>query len=137
MPRYNKVRIGSVWLTSNGDEDGFPCKVTITGINFLKTDKTGSIKPSADGTPYLQLIDVNHKGTVIEIKPEFTTQLVFDNIVDEHNDAKNNQTTIEIEVQGLTGNFTFLTLPNVPTDIEFEGFIGETIKGLIFRYVIT
>lgn len=138
MARFNKVKIGSdTWLTSNGASDGAPCKVTVTGINFLKNTKTGSIKSSADGTPYVQLLDNGHKGVSIEIKVDFLIKSIFDTIVSKHNDSKNNQTVIALQILGDTGNFSFNAIPSVPNDIDFDGFTGGIIKSSVFRYVIT
>lgn len=137
MARFNQVKIGSVYLTSTGANGGTPCKVDVTGINALKTDKTGQVISSADGTPYAQLIDVNNKGIPLEVRTEWMLKAVFDSIVTIINNAKNAGTGITVEITGDTGNFTVSVIPYVPDDIVFELFRNGYIKGAGFRFITT
>ncbi len=111
MARYNKIRIGTTWLTSDGTEFGFSCKVQVTGLEKLVTDKTGKIIGSANGTPYAQLIDVSNKGNQVSVLTDFMEVDVFDAIVAQFNSAKNNGVTLGLEIQGDTGTFLHDTLP--------------------------
>jgi hypothetical protein len=136
MSRYNVVKIGTVFLTKDGTVTGKPCKCIVSGIELLKTTKTGQIVNSADGTPYAQLINFSHKGVVVEVKAEWMSKSVFDSIVALHETAKNNSSSIALAFTGDTGSLTGYGIPLIPRDIGFDGFTSGTIKGATFRYSI-
>jgi len=137
MARYNEVKIDTVYLTSTGLVGGKPCKVNVPGLEQLQTTKTGQVANSANGTPYLQLIDFEHRGIKIQVETEWMSKTVYDSIVAIHEASKNGGTTIPIEISGDTGDFTFDVVCAIPQDISFEGFSNEYIRRAVFRYVIT
>lgn len=135
MARFNLVKIGTEWLTSDGTEAGSPCKTNVIGLRNLVSDKTGSVKIASDGTPHVQLLDTDKKGNLIEIQTSFMEKAVFDDIIAIHNAAKNGSLLIALEILGDTGDFIMDSVPAVPNDIEFEGFSGGIIKSATFRYI--
>ena len=138
MARYNAIRIGSIYLTSNSLVGGKPCKIEVDGLPSFATDRTGQVQVSADGTPCVQWIDNDHRGLVVFIKTEFMAKSVFDSIISAHNSAKNTDTPISVDITGDTGNFTGLNcIPRVPDDIVFGKFSGGIIIGAGFRYITT
>lgn len=137
MARYNLIQLGTIYLTSNGLSNGSPCKTQVNGLSPLKTDKTGQVFSSANGTPYAQLVDVDNKGTIIEIITEWMSKTVFDSIVTLINNTKNSAISITLVIAGDLGTFNLSVIPGIPDDIIVDEFRNGYIKGAKFRFVTT
>jgi hypothetical protein len=137
MARYNAVQIGSVYLTSTGAAGGLPCKTTIKGLESMKTSKTGQALISADGTPYLQVIDVDNRGIPVEITTDWMSKTVFDSVVALIESAINSASSIALVINGDTGNFSFNAVPAVPEQIFFQDFRNNYIRGAGFKFIRT
>jgi hypothetical protein len=137
MARYNTVKIGSSYLTQTGAAGGVPCKLSINNLDQLFTEKTGSVSNSADGTPFLQVVDVGQKGITLEILVETLTKDVFDDVVTAINSAVDDLTTIDFEISGDTGNFTGSAIPAMPKPITAASFRNQYIQNVTIRLVTT
>lgn len=137
MADYNRVKIGDVFLTDDGLITGMPCRCEVAGVDRLKLTKTGTVRLAADGTPYPYTMPNLGKGSPLQIRPFMITKAVFDDVVDEINDALDANATINITLEGDTGDFDLECYPTVPNGVEFPGtFSDERIDGVTFNFVI-
>lgn len=133
--RYYSIQIGDVFLTSNAAEGGPACKTQVLGLSPLKTTKTGQVITAADGTPYAQLVNSQHKGLRIEIQVEWMSKSVFDQVVEIIENCKEEPESVTIHIIGDTGDFEFGAMPLVPDDIVFQEFRNNIVKGVTFRFI--
>jgi hypothetical protein len=137
MARFNTVKIGEIYLTSTGLIGGVPCKLSIAGLDQLFTAKTGSVSSSADGTPFIQVVDAGKKGLTLEFTIETVTKDVFDDLVTAINSAVDDLTTIPFEISGDTGDFSGEALAALPKTITAASFRNEYIQNVVIRLVTT
>lgn len=138
MARYNRIKIGTLFLTDDGLVTGKPCKVEVLGLSRLKLSKTGTTRLSADGTPYQYAMPNEGKGVQIQIRPTTIVKSVFDDVIDEMTASLDTNSTINITIQGDTGDLDLETTPLLPNGVDFPGsFSGGRITGVSFNFVIT
>lgn len=138
MARFNTVQLNSIYFTDDGTGSGTPCKLAIKGLDALKTAKTGQTVQSADGAPFLQIVENSNKGLVVSITPVILMKDVFDSLTAEIAGAIENETTIDLEISGDTGDFSLTVLPLLPNPIQFSGdFLNARIKSPTFNFITT
>lgn len=138
MARYNLVKIGSIYLTDNGLVTGKPCKLEVPGLSRLKLTITGTTRYAADGTPYQYSMPNAGKGVQIQIRPFVIMKSVFDDVIEAMSDALEANSTINITVEGDTGDFDLDCIPLLPNGVEFPGaFTNERITGVSFNFVVS
>ncbi len=135
--RFNKIKIGSIWLTKDGTENSTPCKLTVTNIDLLLMDLTGQVNPSADGTPFVQVVDLEKRGIILEITVETMLKAVYESLASQLNARLNDGNTIALEITGDTGNFELDSLPMLPRPISPASFINNRIKSTVIRLITT
>lgn len=137
MARYNLVKIGDIFLTTDGLQTGRPCKVDVTGLARLRQERTGTIRLSTDGTPYLYTMLYLGKGLPLQLRTVAMQKSVLDNIIEEHNDALNANATLNLVITGTTGDFNLQVWPSLPDGVDYPGtFSGDRVYGVVFNYVI-
>ena len=138
MADYNKVSIGSIFLTDDGTETGLPCRVEVTGLDRLKPTKTGAVQIAADGTPKAFITGNTGRGVLISIRPTAVMKDVFDDVNDAINDALGVPETINITIDGDTGTFDLDCVPSLPQPIEFPGtFASEQIDDVRWSFIVS
>lgn len=131
--RFNRVSIGGIHLSSDGTLSGTPCKLTVSNIDELLLDKTGSIDFAADGTAWIQLADVH--GVALDISVRKLKQAVYDDLVDAFNDANNTGAKLTVVITGSTGSFSRQCFVNPKKPISPSGFINDMINDVTLRLV--
>lgn len=138
MSDYNKVKIESTWLTRDGTEDELPCLVTVTGLDRLKLSKTGAVQLAADGTPRPFVTPNLGKGVTIVITIFTIAKDIFDDIIADINTALNASDTVNITLEGDTGDFDLDCFPLLPTGIEFPGdFSDDRVHDVKLSFVVS
>lgn len=137
MARFNRVKIGTIFLTSTGLENGTPCKLDVSGLDGLFATKTGQVTPSADGTPFVQLVDNGKKGIRIQITVESLTQAVFENLISAINAAIADGGTMDLEITGKTGDYSLQVLPLMPKPVSAAKFNNFYIKNTVINLITT
>lgn len=139
MADYNRVKIGTVYLTDDGTDTGMPCRVEVAGLDRLKAVKTGAMAVSADGTPYAFVTDNQGKGATLSIKPFAVRKAVFDDVVDVVNAALTAGTVVNVTfTDGDVGDFDVDCLPVLPNPVTFPGtFSSGIIDGVEIRFAVT
>lgn len=135
MARYYKIKIGSVWLTSDGTETGIACKTKVSGFSDSLFDKIGNTVKALDGTPITFLTVDLRKGMSILLEvPSFITS-VFDDVKTELQDSLTNKTLFELDIIGETGTFNLLAKPDMPTPLDSESFGTGYIKNIKIKLI--
>lgn len=135
MARFNLVKIGGIYLTSTGLQSGTACKLTVAGLDALAMDKTGTVTAAADGTPFVELVDVDRRGSRVVITIESLAQSVFNDLKDLLNDAVNDGDVLTLEISGKTGNFNLSVLPLIPKPLSFGAFNNFWIKNTVISLI--
>jgi|GEM_PF-3443156 len=134
---YPRVKIGSVYLTEDGLEDGMPCRCEVTGLERLKPSKTGSVVIAADGTPHSFLRSNTGKGAPISIRPYAVRKSVFDGVINAINEKLNTDEAVNITIEGDTGDFDLECVAALPQAVEFPGtFSDGIIDGVQFNFIV-
>src|SRR5262245_26809449 len=94
--RFNRVRIGAIYLTKDGTSGSTPCKLSISNLDLLLMDKTGNIEPVADGSPFIQLVDVHGVELVIQVLK--LKQTVYESLREAFNTLNNTGAKVEVEI---------------------------------------
>jgi hypothetical protein len=136
MARYNRVKIGDVWLTKDGSEGGTPCKVIVQGLERLKLTMNGKVEIMADGTPVAVLSDV--KGVPLTVRAEAMRKSVFDSIVAVFEQFIDDGLPFDLSIEGDTGDWAdgdvLSVIPDFPNHIAFSGeFLNEIIDQVSFQ----
>lgn len=138
MADYNLVSIESIYLTDTGLVGGTPCRTEVSGIDSLRFSFTGSNTVAADGTVHQFIVDNLGKGLLLEIRPFAILKDTLDDIIDAIQDAQDADATINITIEGDTGDFDLECIPALPKCVEFPGdFFSEQINGVILRFIIS
>lgn len=134
---YNLVKIGTVWLTSDGTETGEPCRVEVLGLGRLLLGNLGSVNKAADGTPYLYSVESVGQGTDIQITVTALMAAEVVSLAGVINTALSAETAIEVTVEGLAGDFTLSCLPLLPNPIEIPGsFNNDRIESVVISLTV-
>ena len=124
MALDNLIKLGDVWLTSDGSEAGLPCVVDVTGLPDLKMKWWGNAGRNARGNAVMNLSKVAGVDLTLSIPSVFIT--ILDSIVDLFDEALDDDTTFELMIEGETGNYYLDAEPNPSNSVTWK----ETINGL-------
>lgn len=89
MARYFKIHLTgtdaedapiSIWLTSNGDEGGKPCRVTIPEAALLLAKHSANTTVASDGTPRNEIPHVSGKGRPFTIEMAWCATSVWEDL---------------------------------------------------------
>jgi hypothetical protein len=96
-------------------------------------DKTGNVEPTANGSPFIQLVDVH--GVELLITVTKLKQAVFEDLKAAFNALNNAGDPVEVEITGRTGNFTknFFVHPKNP--LSAGSFVNDNILRVEIRLV--
>lgn len=136
MSRFYRVKFDSIYLSSDGLSGGIPAKLQVAGADALLSNFTGSVTPSVDGTPVMQIFETGIKGKTLEIRVE--THLykpVWESVVALVNDALDNSASINVVGTGDIGDFDVDAVPLLPRPFEAETFENGRILKPIFRFI--
>ncbi len=135
--RFNTVQINSIYLTEDSSESDLPCKLSVAGLDRLKTTQKGRIARGLDNTPTRLQTDFAGKGIEINVTVEILYKAVFDSINDEINDAIDGFDTLALVITGDTGTFNLTVLPG-DEPIVFSGeFTNGRIIKVTYNFVTT
>lgn len=137
MARFFRVNFGSFFLSSDGTENGTRCKLSVSGFDQLLMSKTGSVSISANGTPFVQLVDTGKKGVPLEITVAVFYQPIFEQLKELFDAANNDQESLEIEISGDPGSFSGNILPMMPKPITPGDFRHGRIFNTVIRVITT
>lgn len=124
MAQDNLIKLGSIWLTSDGSETGLPCVVDVGGLPDLKMKWWGNAGRNARGNAVMNLSKV--AGVDLSFAIPAISIDVLDDIVDLFDDALDNDDTFELKIEGETGNFYLIAEPNPASSVSWK----ETLNGL-------
>lgn len=132
MADYNRVKIGSVYLTDTGLVDGLPCRVEVQGLQFLQTAKKGAIVKSANGTPYKFLIDNTGEGVELRFQIMVINTTTLDALKTVIDTAEAGALTVNTTIEGDLGDFD---LECIPGQVPLEPS-GRFSDGRIFDVAV-
>lgn len=137
MASYNRVQLNDLYLTKDSSQLDLPCRLSVSGLDKLKTSNKGRIVRGLDNTPTRLQANFAGKGFPIEVTVEILYKAVFDAINTEINDALTNFDTLNLVITGDTGTFDLTVLPS-DEPISFSGeFINERILSVTYGFVTT
>lgn len=133
--RFNRVRIDEIWLSRDGSEPsiGQGCKLTVSNLDLLMMDKTGSTDINADGSQFRHLVDVH--GVDLAITVTKLLKPVFDDLKTFCNTANNTGASFEVEITGRTGNFLVSAKVHPKNPISAGSFVNDWIRDVVIRLV--
>ena len=132
MADYNRVKIGTIYLTRDGLVTGTPCKVDIPDLARFDLDEKGTVVPIIEGPPQIQLNSL--LGENIQMTVYWLLKDEFDDIKDLIKDSRDNNTLINITIDGALGTFDFdCVLVSLGQPGEFN---GERIPSITFVWSI-
>ena len=137
MARFFRIQLDSIYLTETGLIGGTPCKLQLTGADALLSNFTGSVTPSVDGTPVMQIFENGTKGKVLEMRIETLLADVWTSVVALINTALENSETINIIGTGDVGNFNVDAKPLLPKPFEAHEFINGRLKSVVLSFITT
>lgn len=136
MAFNQKIKLGNIWLTSDGTEAGFPCQINVLGLPDLKMKWWGNAARNARGNPEMNLTEPS--GIDITLQIQAIRVEVFDDIIEMFDDALDNDATFDFVVEGETGNYDLQAEPNPDRSVNWEnsteGFV-ETVEIKILTVV--
>lgn len=142
MSDYNTVAIGTIWLTSDGLDDGRPCRVSVQGLAALQTEFRTPIVLALDNTPFAQPKRVGIKGRPVSITPFRLEDDVFADLKDEISDAIENETLIRVRIDGSLGTWDLQCMPGLaeqpetpPIETEGEFELGR-VWNVTFHFTV-
>lgn len=138
MAKFYRVKIGSIFLTSDGSETGLACKLSVAGADalLLSAPVNSSTVLAVDGTP-INIFVGTSAGRILEIRVLVLTKHVWELLVAEINTALENESTINLTGTGDIGDFDVDCLPLLPKPFEAAEFKNERIKNSTFRFITT
>ena len=137
MASYNRIQLNSIYITKDSSMMALPCRLSVSGLDKLKSPNKGRIVKGLDNTPTRLQANFASKGIEIGVTVEILLKAVFDAINDEINSALAAFDTLNLVVTGDTGNFNLTVLPS-DEPIGFAGeFINERIKSVTYSFVTT
>lgn len=132
--KFNLVQINAVYLTKDSSAAEDPCKLSVSGLDKLKTQTKGRIVRGLDNTPTRISADFGGRGFDIAITVEILYKPVFDAINAAINTACSNKTTLNLNITGDTGEFNLTVLPG-DEPIQFAGeFKNGRIKKVTYNF---
>lgn len=135
--KFNAVQINSIYLTKDSSAMEDPCKLSVSGLDKLKTPTKGRIVRGLDNTPTRISADFAGKGIDIAITVETLYKAVFDALNAEIDTACSNFTTLVLVITGDTGTFNLTVLPG-DEPIQFAGeFKNGRIKRVTYNFTTT
>lgn len=135
--RFNRVQINSLYLTKDSSQSSDECKLSVSGLDKLKTPNKGRIFRGLDNTPTRLQSNFAGKGVDISVTVETLYKAVFDAINDEINNALDSFESLNLIITGDTGTFNLTVIPG-DEPIVFPGdFINERIAKVTYNFVTT
>jgi hypothetical protein len=133
--KYNAVRINELYLTKDSSQMEDPCRLSIAGLDKLKTSTKGRIVYGLDNTPTRVSADFSGKGINIGVTVETLYKAVFDALNAEVDTACSNFSTLDLVITGDTGTFNLTVIPG-EEPIQFNGeFKNGRIKKVTYNFV--
>ncbi len=134
MSQYYSIRIGAVYLTSDGTNTGLPARCLVPQWPVLVNPYVGVSRRANSGRPVRQVI-ARPPGDIFEIQVEtWLSKGVWLSIKTAMNTATLNNTTITVTGAGDTGNFTKAAKAALDNPYTAEGFDDEMIIRPVFRF---
>ena len=133
MADENKIRIGSLWFTSDGTENGFPCVSRVDGLHFLKMKWWGNSVRNARGNPEMNLVAVAGVDLQISIPSLPFEKLdsivtLFDLVLDEDDD-------FELVIEGDAGDYDLMAEPNPDSSVQWSEIVNGWAMDVVIRII--
>jgi hypothetical protein len=134
MSRYNTFAIDGIYMTQDGESDGKPCKLSVSGIQKAVVTKKRKNIQASDGSVTSQVSPAQNAGLVIEVGLEWVDVDRYDEINAILN-AKSDTGTIALIISGTTGDFSFSAIPG-DNPVDFSGeFSGDIIRDVKYSFM--
>ncbi|MCD9186696.1 MAG: hypothetical protein LUM44_09695 [Pyrinomonadaceae bacterium] len=134
MAKFYQVRIGTIYLTSNGLANGIPAKIEIPNLEDLLVSIAGNVQFSADGGAVSQFVTWT-KGKVFEIRVSTLFEAQWNALVSLVNNALNVDGSFAVIGTGDIGDFTVQAKPFPNKPFSAASFRSGRIKDITFRFV--
>lgn len=137
MSNFNRVKFNDLYFSRDGDSGSVKCKLSVSNLLPFRLGKTRNVFQGLDGTPHVQT--GAHVGSPISIKIETVKSEWLDDLIDLLNEADSDQETINVQIEGDTGNFKFeCLLASFSSLGEFQiGYVADISIDLIVAEVIS
>lgn len=103
MADFNKVKIGTLWLTDDGTETGASCLVNIPELSRLRPAKRRTVIPVIEGSPVTQLM--SQLGEVLTMSIFLLHTDEWDDLIEIIDTADSGGSDVNIIIEGELGNF--------------------------------
>lgn len=120
--QFNLISLDTIYLTTDGTEDGVPCKLDFPNGSLLSGTYQGATIKSANDTPYTFLMPHRRKGTILPIKVYQVMGDVLEAVSDLFDAAALAGDTIPMTVVGDTGDY----------NLEVTGYYADGIRPVQF-----
>lgn len=134
MARYNTIKIGNEYLTSNGLVGGKPCKTEVTGLDALLLPYGGNTVKACSGKPYLFLTALaDSEGIDIRIQISIIPKARLDEIKEIIKAALDGDLSINVVLTGGDfGDFDLQCQPLFGPNIRPINTQGRFRNGYIY-----
>lgn len=137
--RYaSSVRIGTVYLTSDGTVSGTPLRAHVPGEQGFASSYAGSSVHAADGTPHTQLINRGVKGIEFEVLAEFCPETLITLVLAQLNAALAAASAVRVIVDSQT-DFDVMAVPVFQDGAlyTFASRSGGIARNVRFKFLST
>ena len=129
---FYKIRIGTIWLTSDASENGLQCFLSIPQASELLTEIAGTVIETVGGrvvqsVPYV-------KGKDFDIQVSIMPADVWDELFALRETLLENDSSIEIEGSARPGNFAVNAKPRPDAVFTFESFDNDFIYNVSMKF---
>lgn len=132
----NSVKIGTVYLTSDGTAGGTPLKALVPGESRFASAYAANSVHAADGTPHTQIINRGVKGVAFDVRAEYCPESLIALVVSQLNTALAAGTTVRVIVDSQT-DFDVMAVPVLQDGAlyTFESRSGGIARGVLFKFL--
>lgn len=134
--RHARVKIGDLWLTSDGTAEGVPCRVRVENEAAFASALAANTVLAADATPHTQVFDRALRGIPFTVVVEFCPETLLDAIVAVLNAALAALSGVRVQCDSLN---SFDVSAAIQTQggalYTWESRSGGIVKGVRFKFI--
>jgi hypothetical protein len=132
--RFYFVKIGSIYLTSDGTSAGLPCKVLCRGVESFRSKYARAVVIAASGKAYELQVDLDQEGKHFEVELTNCPVELYEALLTLLNTAEDALSTLRIIGLGLPSNFDVQAMPG-ENWLSTGQFSGGYINNVVLRFV--
>lgn len=133
MADENKIKIGAIWLTDTGSEDGVACVSVVQGLHYLKMKWWGNAVRNARGNAEMNLVAVAGVDLTIQI-PSLPMEKL-DAIVELFDDCLDTDDDFGLIIDGDAGDYDLRADPNPDSSVTWKEIVSGWATDVEIRLI--